>query len=865
MDGLAFAAVCALALAQALQPAADGGFTTDEAELRTARRRVLELHLPATSDGPFVMTDSRSPETLATWSFVGAAALEPQLDQGAVRYRGVGARLQDAVVFQREDRSIGVRFGGGDVRLKIAFGGEGRTSPDGTLELVGAAGVTYRLRADVPLSWTGQELVLESPGPFLLTIELALVQHLIDPPSAQDPAWGAVMAWDGDHQRIVRVGGTGSHGNQLATWAWTGATGWVDLRIPSPPSRVRSAMVWDRAHHTMLLFGGSGSATLLDDTWELTGSGWVQRFPAQRPAPRWAHGLAYDERRERPVLFGGLQGDGSGIEFDDTWEWNGTNWELKSPATSPRGRDAHGLAWSATLGEVVLFGGWDGLMTLDDTWSWDGVRWRQLSPPTSPPPRSSLGMTWDPVAQRILMTGGWEPRSAFVVDDTWTFDGLTWTQRSPAPATWMRMALAPHPRFGVVAFGGVSGPVDYAWTLAHDGQAWRSLDGQPTSGPLVPRASGVTLLALGSEWTVGGRRWVRGQSLPFSEATHAVTLSSRSLALVLGDAGLETWLADVDGGPWLAAADVVPGLAERVATDLALDRAYLMSDDGGLSQWSGAAWSPVPLWPSSRSLGGALLGQVYLVEDDVVAYEPRDGGVSAFLPAPFPDAGRYTLQFDLRRDTIIASGGSSFGLFSEWDGQRWEPVSLQPVRTEWLVAENGNWLGWFGDAGLSRYEPARFNGAACFDSRQCASGVCADGVCCDRDCGSSREDCVACSVATGAERDGLCSPIRSGFEVRCGGDGACLVAQCVPGDPVCPTAVDVCSPDAGPPRDAGRPLPSTDAGTPGEPGATESCQCATVEPQALWWLLLALPACVRRRRIAQRLRHETSRDASTAP
>lgn len=846
------AAVLALSQAQVprLEPALDGGFTTDEAGLRESRRRVLDLHLPETSQGSFVLSDSRAAETTASWSFVVADDRAAELVQGAVRYRGVGSQRQDVFIFQREDRSIGLRFGGGNVGLRWTFGGQGQQLPDGTLEFATTTGPLYRLRADVPLRWTGSTIELGSLTPFLLTIELALVHRLVDGPSTPNPAWGATMAWDGDGQRLIRVGGTGRSGDEWSTWAWTELTGWVDLGLTSPPPRARAALVWNRASHSMLLFGGSGTFGLLNDTWELTATGWIQRYPAQSPSPRWAHAMAYDERRERPVLFGGLQGNETGPEFDDTWEWTGSTWVRQQPVSSPRGRDAHGLAWSGALGEVVLFGGWDGFSILNDTWTWDGLRWRQLSPLVSPPPRSSLGLSWDPVRQLLLMTSGWDPRGA-VRSDTWTFDGVTWTQRAAAPAPWMRMALATHPRLGVVAFGGADGPsgaAGYDWTLAHDGQQWRPLTARPpVRGALVVRAAGVSLLSQGTEWTARDRRWRAGPATPFSEAAWAVGIAGGSLALVAGDAGIETWQADGDAGPWRTSLAPLPGSAAGLVVDTAIDRAWLMTDDGGLHEWRGTQWNPVALPSTRRSLGGAFFGQVLLVDDDVLAFEPVSGELSAFLPAPVAGAGRYTLQLDVRRDIFIAAGGASAGLFAEWSDSRWEPVSLQPERSEWLVSEGGAWVGWSGDAGLARYTPARTLGATCFDGRQCASGVCADGVCCDRDCGSSPQDCAACSAAAGAFRDGVCSTIRPGFELVCGGDGACLVAHCTPGVLECPTPFDACGPDAGPPRDAGRPAARPDAGAAPEPAVPASCQCTQTVPTVAWWALLAALRLSRKR------------------
>src|ERR1700755_3072494 len=59
----------------------------------------------------------------------------------------------------------------------------------------------------------------------------------------------------------------------------------------------------------------------------------------------------------------------------------------------------------------------------------------QLSPASSPPARSYLAMTYDPASGKIIMFGGFD--GAGYLNDTWVFDGITWTQAAtdtPPPA-----------------------------------------------------------------------------------------------------------------------------------------------------------------------------------------------------------------------------------------------------------------------------------------------------------------------------------------------------------------------------------------------------------------------------------------------
>src|SRR3954469_2788849 len=65
----------------------------------------------------------------------------------------------------------------------------------------------------------------------------------------------------------------------------------------------------------------------------------------------------------------------------------------------------------------------------------DSASWVQISPATSPPARSYLAMTYDPASGKIIMFGGVD--AAGYLNDTWAFDGVTWTEvatDAPPPA-----------------------------------------------------------------------------------------------------------------------------------------------------------------------------------------------------------------------------------------------------------------------------------------------------------------------------------------------------------------------------------------------------------------------------------------------
>ena len=66
--------------------------------------------------------------------------------------------------------------------------------------------------------------------------------------------------------------------------------------------------------------------------------------------------MAYDASRGRTVVFGGNTAGGA---QGDTWEWNGTNWTQRAPTAAPEVRSYHALAYDTFRGRTVLLGGFD--------------------------------------------------------------------------------------------------------------------------------------------------------------------------------------------------------------------------------------------------------------------------------------------------------------------------------------------------------------------------------------------------------------------------------------------------------------------------------------------------------------------------
>jgi hypothetical protein len=288
------------------------------------------------------------------------------------------------------------------------------------------------------------------------------------------------------------------------TWTWDGRR-WTDVaQLGIPPTRLRSVFDYDSERGVSILFGGSGCSDFncsmlvnLNDTWEWSGRAWRQ-LSVTGPSGRFNAATAYDSTRGAIVVFGGSQWlpDGSTVDLNDTWEWNGSEWNevnlcsgAQCPSTPTPRADAS-MVYDASRGVTLLFGGQvDTTMHpsyLDDTWTWDGTRWTALSPTESPSGRSGASMAFDSVRGVAVLFGGSTCLlGCGPVDDTWEWTGNNWAQMFPEASPSARLDYAMDYDSGsglVILQGGATGIEQFTGdTWAWDGKSWTQLSA--TQGP----------------------------------------------------------------------------------------------------------------------------------------------------------------------------------------------------------------------------------------------------------------------------------------------------------------------------------------------------------------------------------------------
>jgi hypothetical protein len=172
---------------------------------------------------------------------------------------------------------------------------------------------------------------------------------------------------------------------------------------------------------------------------------WSQLSPSTSPPARQGAAVAFDPATAQLVLFGGLSASGNAL--DDTWTWDGTTWSqtddsgdsgcTSSCTSSPPARQGAAVAFDPATAQLVLSGGLSASgNALDDTWTWNGTTWSQTddsgdsgctsSCTSSPPALQGASLAYDPASAQLVLFGGYDGTNED--NGTWTWNGTTWAQ-----------------------------------------------------------------------------------------------------------------------------------------------------------------------------------------------------------------------------------------------------------------------------------------------------------------------------------------------------------------------------------------------------------------------------------------------------
>lgn len=226
-----------------------------------------------------------------------------------------------------------------------------------------------------------------------------------------------------------------------------------------------------------------------------------------------------------PLVFNQDQADSNGDGAGDLCVQACTRWlDRTSGAAAPSARSGHAMSYDGNRQVTVLFGGFDGTTYKNDTWEWDGASWTQRNPSTNPPARADHAMVWDEARNRVVMFGGSGSSS---LNDTWEWNGTNWSQKSASvkpSARHHHAMIYDETRTQTVLFGGLGS------TLLNDTWVWNgsSWTQKSVSSPPPARQShrmafdvvhGIGLLfgglsssgPLGDTWLWNGNIWQQKQ------------------------------------------------------------------------------------------------------------------------------------------------------------------------------------------------------------------------------------------------------------------------------------------------------------------------------------------------------------------
>jgi len=246
----------------------------------------------------------------------------------------------------------------------------------------------------------------------------------------------------------------------------------------TPVPRRNESVAYDTSTGLVILFGGTGGIGLghLNDTWGWNGQEWNQIQSISAPSPRVDASLAYHAISGKIVLFGGVDADGQVL--GDTWIWDGKKWTEQKSANTPSPRAGAVLVYDTARQNLVLFGGTytKGRIGnfLNDTWIWDGRNWTEQKPANAPSPRFATGAVYDAIRSQILVVGG-GPLGSRLDSDTWIWDGKNWSEQQTTNSPSLRLnanLIYDEASQQVIFFGGSGYLTAFVDTWVWDGRNW---------------------------------------------------------------------------------------------------------------------------------------------------------------------------------------------------------------------------------------------------------------------------------------------------------------------------------------------------------------------------------------------------------
>jgi N-acetylneuraminic acid mutarotase len=663
------------------------------------------------------------------------------------------------------------------------------------------------------------------------------------PSSGPSPGGYHTMIYDPSRQRVVVFGpqhgslapGTWEYDGTTSTWSFVATTG-------NPITRFAASTTYDSARGRTIMFGGE-SSDLLSETWEYDSTNAVWSLSGHPPG-RTGFGIVYDSGRDVTILFGGI----SGSPLSDTWEYQGASgtWSQIATTGAPPARSLLAMAYDASRDRTLMFGGSDGNTFLTDTWEYEGTTatWTPIETTGTPAPYSPL-MVYDSARSTVRLFGG--ASTFYDSAETWEYDAgtTTWSKVStsgtpPAQQEASMVYDAAHDRMVLFGGFGATGLQSDTWQYDPTTTTWSQLSASPRPDARMGAAMafhtgrGRTILFGGltnasmmqDAWEFDGTGWTQLATVgaPPARAHDGMVYDSARASIVLfGGSNFgffsDTW--ELNGFHSRGGTCSCPSPGPNCASG-DCETGYCV--DGVCCEGSSLAETNPPNCGSCQACNTAQ----------------APGNCSVVVNQPDPDTCSGTKSCSSSGACAAASGqscGSDFDCASlvcadatccdlscdlpcqTCDG-RWSGTSAGTCATAPAGATSVNGLcggyacdgsnigcpaacssdsgctsGYYCNASGS-CAPQKTQGNSCSYVNDCKAGSCrecgtpgncVDGVCCESSCGGGViDDCLACSVATGAPVNGMCAPIQNGQLCRLATGPCDTAASCDGVNPSCP-------------------------------------------------------------------------------
>jgi N-acetylneuraminic acid mutarotase len=236
--------------------------------------------------------------------------------------------------------------------------------------------------------------------------------HKADTDSAPSAREKAAMAFDESRNKVVLFGGRLSKDIFNDTWEWDGKS-WLEMKpAHQPPARCCHALAYDRVQKKVILYGGwnENTGTFYNDTWAWDGKDWTE-LPYSGAPLAAGHSLSAFSSENVVIAV-------PSSSSVNTWKWDGTKWDEIATHPEPSRSDGRS-AYDSEYKRIIFFGGIQNSSTpLNDTWIYDGFEWNLLNLPAAPTARYAHNLFYDTKRQSIILFGG-VTKDGTLLNDTW--------------------------------------------------------------------------------------------------------------------------------------------------------------------------------------------------------------------------------------------------------------------------------------------------------------------------------------------------------------------------------------------------------------------------------------------------------------